>query len=188
MVSALKKPSAKRRDTETFYVYAMFDPRDNRVRYIGVSNNPERRVKRQISHSHDADVRAWVAALKTEGVTPGHRILDSAEGQLYGHWAEKWWIGMYSFVCPGQLLNKAWKSDFYHLYKLDLDARLMRKQQEQEALEERNRLHRLAVERAREMVRSGRDDVKQIAAECGIVTILVWHEVWEWNRLRDAAG
>lgn len=78
-------------------IYALTDPRDNTVRYVGKSNDPKRRLS-----EHIASNLPWIVELKTAGLAPMMRILDRAG---FDEWdrAEQYWIAFYSR--HGRLLN-----------------------------------------------------------------------------------
>ncbi len=61
-------------------VYALLDPRDGRVRYIGCTSNPTRRLKAHISdgrRGHQTSKARWIASLLELGARPQLTILES---------------------------------------------------------------------------------------------------------------
>lgn len=73
------------------YIYALVDPRDKRIRYIGQTDNLSRRLQ---EHSKDiagtVKVR-WLAELKALGLVPAVIILGEHDGDYVSYW-ENWWI------------------------------------------------------------------------------------------------
>lgn len=92
--------------TAVHYVYALVDPRDERVRYIGCSINPHERLFRgHCCKSHSPDIREWIAELRSESLRPRVVIIDSAIGFPYATDLESQAIYEYSQF-HGQLLNR----------------------------------------------------------------------------------
>lgn len=77
---------------EPVYIYALTDPRNDEVRYVGKSIDPERRY---ISHLFDKETNAgkvaWIERLESRGLKPGMKILEEADES---NWSEResWWI------------------------------------------------------------------------------------------------
>lgn len=78
-------------------IYALTDPRDNTVRYVGKSNDPARRLS-----EHVASSMPWIAELRNLGLAPSMRIVDRASLEEWER-AEQYWIAFYSR--HGRLLN-----------------------------------------------------------------------------------
>jgi hypothetical protein len=66
----------------TFYVYALVDPRDDKPRYVGITLNPERRLKAHLGKGKQAGRRRveWLALLSSLGLRPALRILAEVVG------------------------------------------------------------------------------------------------------------
>jgi hypothetical protein len=78
-------------------IYVLTDPRDNTVRYVGKSNDPERRLT-----EHAKSSTPWMVELRAAGLSPVMRIVDRASLQEWER-AEQYWIAFYSR--HGRLLN-----------------------------------------------------------------------------------
>lgn len=62
------------------FIYALIDPRNNEVRYIGQTKNRTIRYKQ---HKQDQDENAakheWIAEIKSLGLEPGYTILEEVD-------------------------------------------------------------------------------------------------------------
>lgn len=72
------------------YIYALIDPRDNQVRYVGKSKEPEQRLKKHISPPVDSPVRQWVMELRTFNLKPEMSILETVSFWDSGKSESKW--------------------------------------------------------------------------------------------------
>jgi hypothetical protein len=84
------------------YIYALIDPRDNEVRYVGRTEDPENRLEEHISQHRDG-MREWVEELADIDLAPRLRILEIQP--CYGWRAERYWIQFY-LSNGAALLNK----------------------------------------------------------------------------------
>lgn len=81
-------------------IYALVDPRNREIRYVGKADNPKRRLRAHISRSIRSPgarkCASWVASLISSGVKPEMMELES----IVGSWeeAEKYWIAYMRFV------------------------------------------------------------------------------------------
>ena len=65
----MKKPN--------YTVYALIDPRDNNIRYIGITDNPERRLDEHLSgRGGNTPKRTWINELRELGLTPRMQPLE----------------------------------------------------------------------------------------------------------------
>ncbi len=62
---------------ERIEIYALYDPRDKIVRYIGKANNTAKRLKSHIldSRRRDTPVYRWMRLLFADGITPQAAVL-----------------------------------------------------------------------------------------------------------------
>lgn len=58
------------------YIYGLIDPRDNRLRYIGKSNNPRVRYSDHTTQPEDNHKGRWIKLLLRQGLKPTLIILD----------------------------------------------------------------------------------------------------------------
>jgi predicted GIY-YIG superfamily endonuclease len=79
---------------DKMFIYALRDPRDNEIRYIGITNNLSRRLSWHIRKSktlHRYSSR-WIKGLTDAGYSPLIEILETVELQSEAYAAEKRWI------------------------------------------------------------------------------------------------
>jgi hypothetical protein len=80
------------------HVYALIDPRDGLVRYVGCSANPARRMHGHLSYARKGrDIHtlkgAWIKSLLDASIVPSLRILESTSADWES--AERKWIEYY---------------------------------------------------------------------------------------------
>jgi len=71
-----------------FYVYALIDPRDESIRYVGKSSNPARRLATHMSRAAAPAMRSWIALIGR----PTVRILEELADETAALLAEQAWI------------------------------------------------------------------------------------------------
>jgi hypothetical protein len=88
-------------------IYALSDPRDLRVRYVGQTLNPKVRMRQHVADSkrHDLIVHRWIRKLARDGVLPAMTILDQID-QVAANAAEGRWITHFGRL-NGRMLNRA---------------------------------------------------------------------------------
>lgn len=79
---------------KTTFIYGLWDPRNYQLRYIGKSDNPERRLKEHIkdsSHLRGRHIYHWINSLLRNGLEPSLEILEEVAIE---HWeeTERQWI------------------------------------------------------------------------------------------------
>ncbi len=79
-----------------WFVYALTDPRDDQVRYVGWTGNLKLRLYQHIYYSAtEKTYKAhWISQLTGLGLTPGYIVLESGTGEGYKE-AEIKWINHY---------------------------------------------------------------------------------------------
>lgn len=103
-------------------VYTLSDPRDLRIRYVGVTKNCKRRY---MSHCNDPNrsIEAWVKDLNESGFDPlMTKLWESDEASssrdALGQNIEQWWVGLLDdYGCD--LLNRKVISYLWHMTKND---------------------------------------------------------------------
>lgn len=101
---AMARRSVNKR-TAIHYVYALIDPRDDRVRYIGCSMNPWHRRRIHMSCCDLHDVRSWTRELRSLKLITTLVILDQGIGFLPTKRIEDRYIDEYDQF-HGGLLNR----------------------------------------------------------------------------------
>lgn len=78
------------------YIYALIDPRNDQVRYIGKANNPEDRYRNHYNSSRDKDThkRNWINNIRKDGLKPELLILDEVPIDNWQYW-ERFYISLY---------------------------------------------------------------------------------------------
>jgi GIY-YIG catalytic domain len=91
------------------YIYALIDPRDEAVRYVGVTRDVYFRLSRHVKDASKMDRKGvWISELEQLGLSPELEILETIEGDAdiddVALEREKYWI--YEFLKSGApLLN-----------------------------------------------------------------------------------
>jgi len=71
---------ARKGSAKTYQIYALIDPRNDAVRYVGISIDADERF---ISHLHDPNTNlpktCWIRELRQEGLSPIMQILETIE-------------------------------------------------------------------------------------------------------------
>ena len=79
-------------------VYALCDPRDDRVRYVGISFRTSERYQAHFSEARRGDKNKrceWIRSLLDLSIEPVLRILESGHDKGEGEQAERKWIRFY---------------------------------------------------------------------------------------------
>ena len=87
------------------YIYALRDPRDGRVRYVGKTNNPKSREKNHFAKSsldHGMAKTKWILELRSHALRPVFTVLEECNEETWRE-RERFWIGYYGGI--RQLLN-----------------------------------------------------------------------------------
>jgi hypothetical protein len=83
-----------------WFVYALIDPRDHTIRYVGATYNLEQRIKAHLSESSHLLKYSWISDLKAQGLVPQYCVLETGTtDQAIG---EQGWINRFR---AGGLLN-----------------------------------------------------------------------------------
>jgi hypothetical protein len=103
----------------SYYVYTLVDPRNNEVRYVGITINAEARLKQHIGEIGGNEKKvAWIKELKGQNLEPTMLVVDTADSVEQGRDRENYWIAYY--LNKGiQLLNIAVSSAYYSRPKLE---------------------------------------------------------------------
>lgn len=81
---------------KTTYIYALIDPRDDQIRYIGKSNKPNSRFSRHCQSQVDVNThkRNWINNLMSSGLLPELLIIDEVSIDEWIFW-ERFYISLF---------------------------------------------------------------------------------------------
>jgi hypothetical protein len=80
------------------YIYALIDPRDGQMKYIGKANNPQRRYKDHLTDFRTEWQKAlWIRQLKALKLKPELEILDEVNLIGWEFW-EMWYIAYFRSI------------------------------------------------------------------------------------------
>jgi hypothetical protein len=87
MTSIPRKPG-----DEKTHIYALVDPKDKSIRYIGKSDKPKYRfLQHMADKTSNRQKAAWITSLQNRGLKPKLKILETVPCELWGE-AENYWI------------------------------------------------------------------------------------------------
>jgi hypothetical protein len=75
-----------------FYIYALTDPRNDKFFYVGVTTNPDRRLRRHLTDAKNEGVSRVVLEVEEAGLSVGLEILEEVEDLYMKFSREKYWI------------------------------------------------------------------------------------------------
>lgn len=74
------------------FIYALIDPRDNKIRYIGQTKRaPKQRYHEHISLPRNKEMRQWMASLALDEVWPIMKIVEQVNAARLNE-RERYWI------------------------------------------------------------------------------------------------
>lgn len=85
----------------TDFIYTLTDPRDGAIRYVGKTDNPERRLAMHLKERYHSHKNHWLQELASEGLKPIMTIIETvSEGQGWED-RERYWIAHFRAIgCP----------------------------------------------------------------------------------------
>lgn len=79
-----------------FFVYELLDPRTNKVKYVGVTDQPNDRLRQHIQGYKSTHTKLdWLKELENAGVQPIMRIIEQTTTRKEAEEREKHWIQVY---------------------------------------------------------------------------------------------
>ena len=78
-----------------YSIYALIDPRDSTVHYIGMSKQPEYRLSQHIQRKYGS-AYDWIQELLQKSLQPLLSILETTENEQYALTRERYWIDFYT--------------------------------------------------------------------------------------------
>lgn len=81
---------------ENVFIYALSDPRNNQIRYVGKANNPEDRYTNHFNSARDKNThkRNWINSVRKDGFKPELLIIDEVPKNDWQYW-EKFYISLF---------------------------------------------------------------------------------------------
>jgi hypothetical protein len=79
----------------TFSIYALIDPRDNGVRYVGLTEYPDERLKQHIQGDGNIPKRQWISELSQLGLSPHMHTIETVQTLSAAFEREGYWIRHY---------------------------------------------------------------------------------------------
>ncbi len=74
-----------------YHVYALIDPTDRQIRYVGISRDPNKRLYRHC-HNPGKCTSEWIQGLRARGLQPEIFVLDAMEVSHPRYCREQEWI------------------------------------------------------------------------------------------------
>lgn len=87
---------------KSYYIYALCDPRDDVIRYVGVTTHPLQRLHAHISVALEErrNAQGWIRALVIKGLYPYLQVLDRCDEKRRAYRKEHTYIKQYcATVC-----------------------------------------------------------------------------------------
>ena len=77
----------------TQLIYALIDPRDNQIRYVGKTKDIKTRLKAHVNNSQNGSVakKVWIDELRLFGLTPRVFILGQYPDEDGALWEGEWY-------------------------------------------------------------------------------------------------
>lgn len=80
------------KDYEPVYIYALIDPRDDKIRYIGKSIDPDQRYIQHLNDKKSNKAKVgWINRMANRGYEPTLKVLEVANERNWEE-RERWWI------------------------------------------------------------------------------------------------
>lgn len=77
--------------TEQTHIYGLLCPLENKIRYVGKSDNPSTRLRQHLKAEDRTAKAAWITGLRGRGLKPKLVILQTVAVDGWRE-AERWWI------------------------------------------------------------------------------------------------
>ena len=77
---------------KTTFIYALKEPDTGKIRYVGKSNNPKKRLEAHLGRSKHTGCHreVWISSLKNRGLKPTIEILDEVPKDCWQQWESAW--------------------------------------------------------------------------------------------------
>lgn len=74
------------------FIYGLIDPVTRQIRYVGQTNDLERRYQEHVNNIEDTHKGLWIQSLREKGRIPTLVVLEGIEDETKSNYHEKWWI------------------------------------------------------------------------------------------------
>ena len=93
VMTEVKSPVKPHKKDLVRYIYALIDPRDDAVRYVGCAGDIDERLRQHMRNKNlGLPKYRWLAELKRCGLSPRLEILETVEGYLPTFAREEYWV------------------------------------------------------------------------------------------------
>lgn len=75
-----------------FFIYILVDPRNDEIRYVGITQFPHSRLSQHLKDKVYSPKRSWLQQLRKAKILPQMKIIEIAYNRLEGEARELWWI------------------------------------------------------------------------------------------------
>src|SRR5215469_11066715 len=80
-----------------YFIYALIDPRTDKIGYIGVAKNLKQRLNQHVNvGGGNSEKDNWIQQLLNDGLMPSIRVLETVETKDIAHKREAYWIQYYT--------------------------------------------------------------------------------------------
>ena len=79
-----------------YVIYALADPRTDKIGYIGITKNLKQRFNQHVnSRGNNNDEDSWIRQLRNDGLIPSIRVLETVGTEDVARKREAYWIEYY---------------------------------------------------------------------------------------------
>lgn len=75
---------------KTTFLYTLSDPRNGKIRYVGKSDNPDKRLSSHLRDRRLSHKRTWIDGLRQEGLVPTLDLLDEVPERDWEFWEQEY--------------------------------------------------------------------------------------------------
>jgi hypothetical protein len=77
-----------------YYIYGLYEPLTNELRYIGATNNPQERFASHLKSKPGTHNRNWLCSLREKKLKPTFKIIEQVDDDSWSE-REQYWIAHY---------------------------------------------------------------------------------------------
>ncbi len=80
-----------------YFIYALADPRTDKIGYIGITKNIRQRFNQHVNSRGSNSIKDdWIQQLLNDGLIPSIRVLETVETEDIAYKREAYWIRYYT--------------------------------------------------------------------------------------------